>query len=454
MDAIETERSTPERTAGLGGLVRRLRLRFADTYLESTFRADQFQHNLGNIRFAFLAGIGLWVAWGLLLNPRMLALSDQRFDTVMRFGVFIPLLLVGLGLTFTRYFRRIWEWFTAGVAIATLLIWVFYVSRVLTLPAEYGYVGVILITAFTYTLLRLRFVFVVLVTVVGIAAYLPYALTAAYILPLSLVLATLYLVSFGTLGLLAAYRTERFTRDLFLRERQLDQERARSDGLLLNILPQAIVEQLKASPSGRIAQAFDQVSVMFADAVGSTEQAARCTPEQFADSLDELFRLFDEIADRHGLEKIKTIGDAYMAVAGAPVPLEDHAEAAVAMALDVLSEAGEVRWPSGDPVVVRVGVATGPAVAGVVGVRKFAYDLWGDTVNLASRLEEYGEAGHVLVSESTAVQVADRYDFAPARMLDLKGKGPTPVRFLLGRRSDVPVASPASPASPVSSGTE
>jgi class 3 adenylate cyclase len=450
MDAIDRDRSTPERPAGLGGLLRRLRLRFADPYQESQFRADQFQHNLGNIRFAFLAGIGLWVAWGVLLNPRMLALSDQRFDTAMRFGVFIPMLLAGFGLTFTRYFRRIWEGVTVGIAVATLLVWVFYVSRVLTLPAEYGYVGVILITSFTYTLLRLRFVFVALVTVVGIAAYLPYALTAAYILPLSLVLATLYLVSFGTLGLLAAYRTERFTRDLFLRERQLDQERARSDGLLLNILPQAIIEQLKASPSGRIAQAFDQVSVMFADAVGSTEQAARSSPEAFADSLDELFRTFDTIADRHGLEKIKTIGDAYMAVAGAPIPLEDHADAAVAMALDVLAEAGDVRWPSGDPIVVRVGVASGPAVAGVVGVRKFAYDLWGDTVNLASRLEEYGEAGQVLVSESTATQVADRYDFAPARMMDLKGKGPTAVRFLLGRRSDVPVASPASS----SAGTE
>ncbi|HEY8115558.1 MAG TPA: adenylate/guanylate cyclase domain-containing protein [Actinomycetota bacterium] len=445
MDAIERERSTSaERSPGPFGLGR-LRLWFSDPSLESGFRADQFRHNLGNIRFAFLAGIVLWVSWGVLLRPYMLALSDQRIDALMRLGFFIPLLVVGLGLTFMRFFARAWEWVSVAIAAATLVGWVFYVSRVLTLPAEYGYVGVILITAFTYTLLRLRFVFVALITVLGIAAYLPYALTARYIVDVSLVLATLYLVSFGILGGLAAYRMERFTRALFLRERQLDQERARSDGLLLNILPQAIVEQLKASPSGRVAQAFDQVSVVFADAVGSTEQAARCAPEEFADSLDELFRTFDEIADRHGLEKIKTIGDAYMAVAGAPVPMREHAEAAVAMALDILTEAGAINWPSGDSIQVRVGVATGPAVAGVIGVRKFAYDLWGDTVNLANRLEEYGEPGHALVSEATASQLADRYHFAPTQVMDVKGKGPTPVRVLLGRRSDVPIASPSSP---------
>jgi class 3 adenylate cyclase len=444
MGAIERERTTPADGSPRAAGLRRLRLRFDDPYLESAFRADLFRNNLGNIRFAFLAGIALWVSWGLLLRPYMLALSDQRLDAVIRFAVFIPMLLVGFGLTFTRVFARAWEWISVAIAIVTLLVWVYYVSQVLTLPAEYGYVGVILITAFTYTLLRLRFVYVVLITVVGIAAYLPYAVSARYIVDVSLVLATLYLVSFGTLGGLAAYRMERFTRQLFLRERQLDQERTRSDGLLLNILPQAVVEQLKTSSGGRIAQAFDQVSVIFADAVGSTEQAARCTPEEFADTLDALFRTFDGIADRHGLEKIKTIGDAYMAVAGAPVPVTDHAGSAVAMALDVLAEAAEIRWPSGDPIEVRVGVASGPAVAGVIGVRKFAYDLWGDTVNLASRLEEHGEPGHVLVSESTASQLSDRYDFAPAQLMDMKGKGPTPVRVVLGRRSDVQVATPTS----------
>ncbi|HEY3212351.1 MAG TPA: adenylate/guanylate cyclase domain-containing protein [Actinomycetota bacterium] len=444
MNEIKTS-MTAEGGSRWSGRLDQLRLQFRDPGLESAYRADRFRHDLGNIRFGFLAGIAIWVAWGLLLRPYMLALSDQRLDMVMRFGVFIPMLIVGFGLTYTRFFGRLWEWVAVAIATATLLFWVFYVSRISTLPAEYGYIGVILITAFTYALLRLRFVLVVLVTMIGIAAYLPYAITARYIVDVSVVLAMLYLVSFGLLGGLAAYRTERFTRDLFLRERQVEQERARSDGLLLNMLPVAIVERLKTSSGGRIAQNFDQVSVFFADAVGSTAQAARSSPEAFADALDELFSHFDEIAARHGLEKIKTIGDAYMAVAGAPTPMADHADAAVGMAVDILTEAGKIKWPSGDPIVVRGGIATGPAVAGVIGVQRFAYDLWGDTVNLASRLETNAGPGRFLVSEWTARELADRYDFGPSENLEVKGRGPTTVRVLRGRHENVPIMAPLAP---------
>lgn len=423
--SMEDDRPAWRRLAGL-------RLRFRDPALESAFRADRFHLNLGNIRFAFLAGIALWVGWGILLRPHMLALSDQRLDMAIRYGVFIPMLIGGFALSFTSLFRRIWEWVSAAIAVITIVVWVYYTSNVLTLPAEYGYIGVILITAFTYTLLRLRFILVVLVSVVGIAAYLPYAFTARYIVDVSRVLATLYLISFGILGGLAAYWMERFTRQLFVRERQLDQERQRSDVLLLNILPPAVIEQLKASSGERVAEAFEEVSVVFVDAVGSTTQAARSSPAEFAGALDALFRQFDEMADRCGLEKIKTIGDAYMAVAGAPVPAPDHAGSAVAMALEILTDRQKVRWPSGDPIEVRAGVATGPAVAGVIGERKFAYDVWGDTVNLASRLEEHAKPGQVLVSEQTAIAVMDRFAFGPARILDIKGKGQTPVRALLG----------------------
>src|SRR4051795_6469384 len=410
--------------------VDRLRLRFRDPALESAYRDDRFRHNVGNIRFAFLAGIALWIVWGLLMRPHILALADRRLDAIMRFGVFIPLLLVGFGLTFTPLFRRIWQSMTVVIATLTLLGWVYYTSNILTLPAEYGYVGIILITAFTYTLLRLRFFLVVLTALAAAAFYLPYAFTAKYIVPVSETLATLYIVSFGVLGCLSAYWVERFTRDLFLRQRDLDQERTRSDGLLLNILPQAVVDQLKTSSGQRIAQRFDDVSVVFVDAVDSTAQAARATPEAFADSLDELFRWFDELADRHGLEKIKTIGDAYMAVAGAPVAMADHANAAVGMALKVNAGNESLRWPSGDPIRVRGGVATGPVVAGVIGERKFAYDVWGDAVSLASRLQEAADPGEVLIAQQTA-DLVDRYGCGPVHTVEIKGKGPTPVRALV-----------------------
>jgi class 3 adenylate cyclase len=440
-----TETSTSEERPGWRLRLQRLRLRFRDPELESAFRADLFRHNLGNIRFALGVGTVLWVVWGLLLRPHILALNELRLDVVMRFGVFIPLLLVGFALSYMRVFQRIWEWALVVIASATLLLWVFYVSSVQTLTSEFGYVGIILITAFTYALLRLRFALVLLITAVGFVGYLTFAFTVDYIYPVTRTLATLYMVSFGFLGALAAYRMERLLRQLFLRERQLDRERSRSDGLLLNTFPEAIVERLKTASGERIAQRFDAVGVVFADAVGSTEQAARSTPEAFTDALDELFSRFDEIAARHGLEKIKTIGDAYLAVAGAPTPVSDHAHASVAMALDVVAEAEKVRWPSGDPIVVRVGVATGPAVAGVIGDQRFAYDLWGDTVNLASRLEESAGAGRVLVSESTARDLTDRYDFGPPETLELKGKGPTQTRVLLGPSSPVPVTVTSAP---------
>ena len=425
-----TGRSARQRLAGL-------RLRFRDPVLEKAFREDRFQLNLGNVRFAFLAGIVLWIGWGILLRPYVLVIREQQLDLRIRFGVFIPMLILGYAFTYTRIFSRVWEWTSFAIVVAIIVIWVYYSSQIRTLPAEYGYVGVILITAFTYTLLRLRFIFVVMTALVGLAVYLPYAFTARYINNVSEVLATLYLVSFAALGSLAAYWMEVFTRQLFLRQRELDQERLRSDVLLLNILPQAVVDQLKASSGERIAEAFDDVSVIFVDAVGSTEQAARSSPEEFAAALDALFRWFDELADRHGLEKIKTIGDAYMAVAGAPVPKADHADAAVGMALEIVAGSHVVRWPSGDPIRVRGGIASGPVVAGVIGERKFAYDVWGDTVNLASRLQEAGEPGQVLVSQQTA-EAIHRYGCGPVQMVDIKGKGATPVRALIG-----PEASPA-----------
>jgi class 3 adenylate cyclase len=410
-------------------------LRFRDEGLERSFRESYLRENVANLRFAMLAGIALWIVWGLVVR-QFLVPNDRAFDIIMRLGVFIPLLVFTFALSFTPFFYRIGEWVMVGAIGLSLVGWLFYLTQVRTMPPDYGYVGLILITAFAYALARLRFWLVMLVTLLAVGLYVPYAVISVYIYGVFTTLATTFILSFAALFGVSAYRLEKSTRLLYLRERQLQYEHARSEGLLLNILPQAIVDRLKSRSDGaRLAEALDEVSVVFADAVDSTEHAARTTPDLFAETLDQLFRRFDEIADRHGLERIKTIGDAYMGVAGAPVPISDHAARAADAGLGMLEEAGKVRWPSGDPIVVRVGMASGPAVAGVIGQRKFAYDLWGDTVNLASRLEENGESGRALVSEGMAQLLEDRFEFGPPQVLDLKGKGPTPVRFLVGRRA-------------------
>ena len=422
-------------------------LRFRDSALEAEFRANYFRRNLANIRFTLLAGAAMWIIWGLLVRV-YLTPSTRAFDLALRFGVFIPLLLVNFAFSFTRWYQRSWEWLMFGVVAASIFTWVYYISVVFTMPADYGYVGIILITAFAYALARLRFIQVVLITVIAMATYVPYAVVVDHIFGVRTALATAFLVSFSGLWGVAAYRLEKSNRLLFLRERQLGIERERSDTLLLNVLPRVIVDRLKRQrDGGHVADALDDVSVLFADVVDSTEHASNLRPEQFAELLDELFRRFDEIADRHGLEKIKTIGDAYMAAAGAPVPVPDHAERAANAALDMLHAAGGCRWPSREPVEVRIGLATGPAMAGVIGQRKFAYDLWGDTVNLASRLSETeGETGRIQVTESVAEHLTDGYEFSEPRLVELKGKGPTSVRFLLSRSQvSAPTAAPSGP---------
>jgi class 3 adenylate cyclase len=242
---------------------------------------------------------------------------------------------------------------------------------------------------------------------------------------------------FALMGMAAAYGLERSARLLFLQRREVERERRRADDLLHNTLPGSIVARLKGvdptADGALIADGHPSVTVLFADIVGFTDRAGRIAPDDVVSLLDRIFARLDGLADRLGLEKIKTIGDAYMAVAGAPDERDDHAEAAAEMALQILDEGANERWPSGEPVGLRIGIASGPAVAGVIGRRKFAYDLWGDTVNLASRLEAGAEPGSILVAESTARLLGGRYVLSGRREVDLKGMGPTPGYLLLGR---------------------
>jgi class 3 adenylate cyclase len=212
----------------------------------------------------------------------------------------------------------------------------------------------------------------------------------------------------------------------------LNTERARSEALLRNVLPEPIADRLKDAPNV-IADSLEEATVLFADVVGFTTIADKLPPEEIVAMLNHVFHEFDDLAERHGLEKIKTIGDAYMVVGGLPEPSTDHAERVAEMALALSEELRHMKSGSGDVLTCRMGIHTGPAVAGVIGSKKFIYDVWGDTVNTASRMESHGIPNRIQVTEPVFRRLTGRYRFEPRGVIDVKGKGPMETWFLLGR---------------------
>ncbi|MCZ6684161.1 MAG: adenylate/guanylate cyclase domain-containing protein [Planctomycetota bacterium] len=207
-------------------------------------------------------------------------------------------------------------------------------------------------------------------------------------------------------------------------------EKQKADRLLLSILPEKIARTLK-SRDGVIAENFDGVSVLFADIVNYTQYSSDKQPAEVVSKLNEVFHAFDELTDRHGLEKIKTIGDAYMVVGGLPEPCEGHDRAIAKMALDMLDAVKMIQTEDGKPFSLRIGIHTGAVVAGVIGSKKFAYDLWGDTVNVASRLEANGVPGRVQVSEEVFQRLKDQFGFERRGPIEVKGKGTIEAHFLV-----------------------
>jgi class 3 adenylate cyclase len=223
---------------------------------------------------------------------------------------------------------------------------------------------------------------------------------------------------FATIAACANYAR----RATLIAEDALAKAHARSEELLLNVLPATIAGRLKGT-SGTIADGFASVTVMFADIVGFTTLSSRLSPERVVELLNELFCTFDDLAGGLGLEKIKTIGDCYMIVGGLPEPRPDHAEAVADMALAMLAAVHSMREHIGEPIDVRIGLHTGPVVAGVIGKRKFIYDVWGDTVNVASRMESHGVPGAIQLTATARGLLDGKYRMTPRGTIDVKGKG-------------------------------
>lgn len=212
---------------------------------------------------------------------------------------------------------------------------------------------------------------------------------------------------------------------------ELDREKAESERLLLNILPEKIADRLKTDP-GVIADRFESVSVLFSDIVGFTPLSEELAADEVVEWLNDVYSEVDRLVQEHGVEKIRTIGDGYMAAAGVPHVREDHASALTSLALDMQTHFAAVPPVHGHRVDFRIGISSGPVVGGVIGTHKFQYDIWGDTVNTAARMESHGVPGRIHVSEATHRLIRDDFDTEARGAIEVKGKGSMQTWFVTG----------------------
>ena len=413
------------------------------TFLEPRLERDYVKENFAlsvqkYVGLSVTISILSFLAYGVhdaLLVPEV----RDRVWTI-RFLAFGPVgaLLILFVLKNTRFERHQPAMLVFGVAINAAVIAIGAVSP----PAGY----------FIYTSYAIVFVAVgpflarmsmktqCIYTLLTLLIYNVIDATIAHAAPMVRLSYNVTLLTLGGVGALAARAADLQGRLAFLQRRiireqmaALDAERSRSETLLLNVLPRRIADRLKDAPGVVIADRFASATVLFSDIVGFTELSTRLTPEELVKRLDEIFTKFDEIADQLGLEKIKTIGDAYMVCGGVPLRRADHAEAICEMAIRIRQcvdeMAGELR--------VRIGVHTGPVIAGVIGKKKFIYDVWGDTVNVASRMESHGVPGAIHVSDATFEETKGIFDYESRGTITVKGKGEMKTHILLGRTAPV-----------------
>ena len=231
-----------------------------------------------------------------------------------------------------------------------------------------------------------------------------------------------YLIGTFLIGATITFFNNRNSGIIYQNNIELQKEKDRAETLLLNVLPQAIADRLKKE-SGIIADSYESVTVLFSDLVGFTELSQKLSAEKLVILLNEIFSRFDRAAGRQSLEKIKTIGDAYMVIGGAPIESENHTVRIIKLALNMLEIAKEVSLIYQIDISIRIGIHLGPVVAGIIGEKKFAYDLWGDTVNIASRMESHGIPNAIQVSETVYLATSDLFNYQKRTPIEIKGKG-------------------------------
>jgi adenylate cyclase len=423
----------------LNAFLNRLGLRFADPKQEADFLHYYLLRHRVQLQAAFLAGgvlFYIFFIWDKIIDP-----ANAERAQFIRGVVTVPLIWACAAALQIPSLRKHLEYIaTIGVVIPCLSLSTVY--YVLDGGFDYGAVGIVLMVLFCTALIPIRAPFFVFFCVVALASFFGAELASTTTHPGMMVVNVLALGTAVLLGTASVIWRELTARSEFAVSRELENSRARVNELLHSMLPSEIVHRIQKGET-KIADAYGEVSLVFADMVGFTELSRRLSPGHLVEILNDLFSKLDEQADIHGLERIKTIGDAYMAVGGL-AKLDngrDHAHNAANFALAIQGIASDLAERIGYPVNIRVGLHIGPVIAGVIGTKRPAFDCWGEAVNLASRLEHSAHPGSILISESAYWRLRDRFAIQVIDDIDLKGIGPTKV-FLLERTAAALAQSP------------
>jgi class 3 adenylate cyclase len=400
--------------------------RFKNAGVEKEFQEDHFAHALKRYT-RFSVPLSFAAFWAFGLQDWLVLRDDHTNAWVIRYGLSGPLGAVLIFFALKNKRRQLHQpaMLGFGMTLTAVVLWIasasersamfLYANNAILFVALGAFLGRMnVLTQGLFTLLTVL-VFNVLVRNID-----PVFRTAM----------NLTFITMGVIGLLAARQMEVQARLAFIQRRiirdqlaALASEQRRSESLLLNVLPRRIAAHLKEAPDRTLAERFDSATVLFCDIVGFTELSAQLSAEDLVRRLDEVFTRFDELAGELGLEKIKTIGDAYMVAGGIPSRREEHVFAVCEMALRMRTRIEEISSRLPQPLRVRIGIHTGPVVAGVIGRKKFIYDVWGDTVNTASRMESHALAGTIQVTQEVFLAAKQAYDFTPRGTIEVKGKG-------------------------------
>ncbi|MCH7573909.1 MAG: adenylate/guanylate cyclase domain-containing protein [Candidatus Marinimicrobia bacterium] len=400
--------------------------------LEQEFRLHYAHNSLRQIRAGAILGLAMidsFAIYDYFYVPEAYLAS-----WVVRFAYLTPVILLWLWSSYRPRFITHMQPISMVILILVGLgyLWMGLLAPPESMMPKFG--GPMLLTLFIYTASKLWLSYASLAGWSVLLAHMTGLGLSGQLDGPTMVEGFIFFSAANLLGMIAAFQLERSFRRDFIQAKEIEIERNRSDALLLNILPAPIADRLKAHEAP-IADGFEDVTILFADIVGFTQLSATLSPSKLVEMLDALFTQFDELSEVHELEKIKTIGDAYMAVSGLPEPNENHAENAARAALAMLQVTRDFIGPDGQQIKVRIGLNTGPVVAGVIGSRKFIYDLWGDAVNIASRMETHGLPGAIQVTETTFRILDKNFNLEARGLQEIKGRGRLETYLLLGEKS-------------------